>query len=65
MQDITHKRRTSTRLLAGKSILQEDIINRNCFYHFTTATDTNNMKKVFNDVHTIILTSNLNSVGIF
>lgn len=35
---------------------------RKCFYHFTTATDTNNIKRVFNDVHTIILDNNIDII---
>ncbi|KAJ6644503.1 Guanine nucleotide-binding protein G(f) subunit alpha [Pseudolycoriella hygida] len=37
---------------------------RECFYHFTVATDTNNIRKVFHDVHNMILTDNLTSVGL-
>ncbi|XP_065083090.1 guanine nucleotide-binding protein G(f) subunit alpha [Ochlerotatus camptorhynchus] len=37
---------------------------RSCYYHFTVATDTNNVRMVFNDVHNIILARNLQSVGI-
>ncbi|XP_037043492.1 guanine nucleotide-binding protein G(f) subunit alpha [Bradysia coprophila] len=37
---------------------------RECYYHFTVATDTTNIRKVFNDVHNMILTDNLTSVGL-
>lgn len=37
---------------------------RECFFHFTVATDTNNIKTVFNDVHYMILTGNLFDAGI-
>lgn len=37
---------------------------RECFYHFTVATDTNNIRKVFHDVHNMILTENLASIGL-
>jgi hypothetical protein len=37
---------------------------RECFFHFTVATDTNNIRKVFNDVHNIILTKNLADMGL-
>lgn len=46
------------------SRLAVDYIPRECFYHFTIATDTNNIRKVFNDVHNMILTDNLTSVGL-
>lgn len=36
--------------------------SRECFCHFTTATDTNNIKRVFNDVHTMILNKNLDCI---
>ncbi|XP_058828207.1 guanine nucleotide-binding protein G(f) subunit alpha [Topomyia yanbarensis] len=32
---------------------------RSCYYHYTVATDTNNVRMVFNDVHNIILSRNL------
>lgn len=35
---------------------------RECFYHFTVATDTNNIRTVFNDVHYLIFTGNLENV---
>ncbi|CAG2062775.1 unnamed protein product, partial [Timema podura] len=35
---------------------------RSCFYHFTVATDTNNIKTVFQDVHTMIIENNLGSI---
>ncbi|KAF7491451.1 Guanine nucleotide-binding protein G(f) subunit alpha [Sarcoptes scabiei] len=37
-------------------------IKRECFYHFTTATDTKNIKRVFDDVHTMILIKNLDII---
>lgn len=37
---------------------------RECYYHFTVATDTTNIRKVFHDVHNMILTDNLTSVGL-
>ncbi|CAD7082823.1 unnamed protein product [Hermetia illucens] len=41
-----------------------DCTPRECFYHFTVATDTNNIRRVFNDVHNMILTENLASIGL-
>lgn len=39
-------------------------IPRECYYHYTVATDTKNIRKVFNDVHNMILTENLSSIGL-
>lgn len=36
---------------------------RECYFHFTVATDTNNIRIVFNDVHNIILMKNLRDIG--
>ena len=33
---------------------------RECFFHYTIATDTNNIKKVFDDVHLMIILNNIN-----
>lgn len=38
--------------------------NRKCFFHFTVATDTGNIKTVFESVHTIIIEHNLTTIGI-
>ncbi|XP_055629544.1 guanine nucleotide-binding protein G(f) subunit alpha [Toxorhynchites rutilus septentrionalis] len=38
--------------------------NRSCYYHFTVATDTQNVRNVFNDVHNIILTRNLEDFSV-
>ncbi|XP_055610001.1 guanine nucleotide-binding protein G(f) subunit alpha [Uranotaenia lowii] len=55
--DITNEppRRTS-HLVNGK---------RACYFHFTVATDTNNVRMVFDDVYNIILTRNIIEVGLF
>ena len=37
---------------------------RTCYSHFTTATDTNNIKRVFNSVHHMILSFNLSEIGL-
>ncbi|XP_058464493.1 guanine nucleotide-binding protein G(f) subunit alpha [Malaya genurostris] len=37
---------------------------RSCYYHYTVATDTNNVRIVFNDVQNIILAKNLQSTNI-
>ncbi|RWS24537.1 guanine nucleotide-binding protein G(s) subunit alpha-like protein [Leptotrombidium deliense] len=41
----------------------EEIKKRECFWHYTIATDTDNIKKVFNDVHTMIILWNLNKIS--
>lgn len=33
---------------------------RECFFHYTVATDTTNVKKVFDDVHLMIILNNIN-----
>ncbi|XP_013113950.1 guanine nucleotide-binding protein G(f) subunit alpha [Stomoxys calcitrans] len=38
---------------------------RECYYHFTVATDTCCIRKVFNDVHQMILHDNLAQIGLF
>lgn len=40
--------------LPGKNI-KEELPPRDVYIHFTVATDTNNIKKVFDSVHEIIL----------
>ncbi|XP_053202791.1 guanine nucleotide-binding protein G(s) subunit alpha-like [Panonychus citri] len=37
---------------------------RECFYHLTTATDTDNISKVFQDIHTMIIIWNLKKISI-
>lgn len=37
---------------------------RECFWHYTTATDTDNIKKVFDDIHTMIIIWNLKTISI-
>lgn len=37
---------------------------RDVFFHFTIATDTDNVRKVFEDVHDIILKKNLQDLGL-
>ncbi|XP_021698987.1 guanine nucleotide-binding protein G(f) subunit alpha [Aedes aegypti] len=54
--DITNETPRRTSLLVQRK--------RTCYYHFTVATDTNNVRMVFNDVHNIILARNLHNVGI-
>lgn len=37
---------------------------RECFWHYTTATDTDNIRNVFNDIHTMIIIWNLKTISI-
>lgn len=41
-----------------------EFVKRECYFHYTTATDTTNIKKVFNDVHNMILNQLLYKVGL-
>lgn len=40
-----------------------DGATRDCYYHFTVATDTTCIQKVFNDIHRLILDENINSAA--
>lgn len=42
----------------------ENQSRRQVFYHYTVATDTENVKKVFYDVHEMILANNLYELGL-
>ena len=37
---------------------------RECFWHYTTATDTNCIERVFDDIHTMIIRCNLRKISI-
>ena len=37
---------------------------RECYCHFTTATDTDNVRIVFEDVHNMIIKWNLEKIGV-
>lgn len=50
--------------LAELMVQPTDTANRECFFHFTVATDTGNIKTVFESVHTIIIMHNLKTAGI-
>ncbi|XP_018013526.1 guanine nucleotide-binding protein G(s) subunit alpha [Hyalella azteca] len=38
---------------------------KECYPHFTTATDTDNVKLVFEDVHNMIILTNLSQIGMY
>ncbi|XP_040159793.1 guanine nucleotide-binding protein G(f) subunit alpha [Anopheles arabiensis] len=54
--DITNEPPRRTSHLVGRK--------RTCYFHFTIATDTQNVRTVFNDVHNIILTKNLSKMDL-
>lgn len=56
---ITTKRNDSRKQSSVDYYATVDTRPRECFCHFTTATDTTNIKKVFDDIHTMIIMSNL------
>jgi len=51
-------------VLPGLLVQPADTENRQCFFHFTVATDTGNIKTVFENVHTLIIEHNLKTVGV-
>jgi guanine nucleotide-binding protein subunit alpha len=67
--DATKKARISpddrkSSVLPGLLVQPADTENRQCFFHFTVATDTGNIKTVFENVHTLIIEHNLKTVGV-
>ncbi|XP_047541306.1 guanine nucleotide-binding protein G(f) subunit alpha [Vanessa atalanta] len=50
---------------AERFVILEASRPRECYFHFTTATDTDNVRTVFRDVHQMILTHILNNIGIY
>ncbi|XP_072937604.1 guanine nucleotide-binding protein G(f) subunit alpha [Epargyreus clarus] len=50
---------------AERFVLTEASRPRECYFHFTTATDTDNVRTVFRDVHQMILTHILTNIGIY
>lgn len=64
--NITQKKYERKKLSTStnKFIVLEGSRQRECYFHFTTATDTENIKTVFNDVHQMILTHILTNIGI-
>lgn len=55
--------REARKLSPGFSVAEEERV-RECYWHFTTATDTNNVKLVFEDVHNMIIMWNLHEIGV-
>ncbi|XP_042221395.1 guanine nucleotide-binding protein G(s) subunit alpha-like [Homarus americanus] len=55
--------REGRKLAPGLMMLEEET-SKECYCHFTTATDTNNVKIVFEDVHNMIIMWNLKEIGV-
>ncbi|XP_076053838.1 guanine nucleotide-binding protein G(f) subunit alpha-like [Oratosquilla oratoria] len=51
-------------LSPGFTVLLQEEKLRECYTHFTTATDTNNIKRIFEDVHNMIIMWNLSDIGV-
>uniref|UniRef100_A0A2H1VKA1 SFRICE_011868 n=1 Tax=Spodoptera frugiperda TaxID=7108 RepID=A0A2H1VKA1_SPOFR len=63
---ITKKReRRALDASAERFVIAEARRPRECYFHFTTATDTDNVRTVFRDVHQIILTHMLSNLGVY
>lgn len=66
--DVTKKRISADdrkfSIMPGLTVMLADTENRQCYFHFTVATDTGNIKTVFEDVHTMVLMSILKEFGL-
>ncbi|CAK1549017.1 unnamed protein product [Leptosia nina] len=64
--DLTKKRerRNNFTASAERFVVSEASRSRECYFHFTTATDTDNVRTVFRDVHQMILTHILNNIDL-
>ena len=64
--DITRKPPDHRKFSTGDYISDNSKFHkkRDCFCHFTTATDTNNIRRVFEDVHTMIIVESLSQIGL-
>ncbi|KAI5635073.1 g-protein alpha subunit domain-containing protein [Phthorimaea operculella] len=65
--EVTTKKRERKHLqtAAERFVVVEARRPRECYFHFTTATDTDNINTVFKDVHQMILTHILTNVGLY
>ncbi|KAM3955433.1 LOW QUALITY PROTEIN: G protein alpha subunit f [Aphomia sociella] len=65
--NITKKKRERKALTTSVEsfVIQEVNHPRECYFHFTTATDTDNVRTVFKDVHQMILAQILNNIGVY
>ncbi|XP_022245112.1 guanine nucleotide-binding protein G(f) subunit alpha-like [Limulus polyphemus] len=62
--EITRKPQTNIRLSTTEIYydFNREAKNRKCYWHFTTATDTENVKRVFKDIHHMIIMSNIQAI---
>ncbi|KAL4712224.1 hypothetical protein ACJJTC_011085 [Scirpophaga incertulas] len=65
--DMTTKKRARKPQTAPNErfVVLEATRPRECYFHFTTATDTDNVRTVFRDVHQMILTHILTNIGVY
>ncbi|XP_060808714.1 guanine nucleotide-binding protein G(f) subunit alpha [Amyelois transitella] len=64
--DITKRKRERKPQSSAESfVIQEVSQPRECYFHYTTATDTDNVRTVFKDVHQMILTNILTNIGVY
>ncbi|GAB0100245.1 Guanine nucleotide-binding protein G(f) subunit alpha [Sergentomyia squamirostris] len=47
-----------------RPIVNKECVRKECYFHFTVATDTDNIRKVFYDVHSMILNDILSRMGL-
>ncbi|KPJ16323.1 Guanine nucleotide-binding protein G(f) subunit alpha [Papilio machaon] len=67
IQNLTTKKRERRQIIASaeRFVVLEASRARECYFHFTTATDTHNVRTVFRDVHQMILTHILSNIGVY
>ncbi|CAG5053210.1 unnamed protein product [Parnassius apollo] len=65
--NLTNKKRERREVIASaeRFVVLEASRARECYFHFTTATDTDNVRTVFRDVHQMILTHILSNIGVY
>ncbi|KAJ0170175.1 hypothetical protein K1T71_014103 [Dendrolimus kikuchii] len=65
--ELTTKKRERKKLTASaeRFVVLEASRPRECYFHYTTATDTDNIRTVFRDVHQMILTHVLTNIGVY
>ncbi|CAG4987846.1 unnamed protein product [Colias eurytheme] len=63
--DLTKKRDRRKLPASERFVIHEATRTRECYFHFTTATDTDNVRTVFRDVHQMILTHILSNIGVY
>ncbi|XP_077286373.1 G protein alpha subunit f [Arctopsyche grandis] len=62
---VTQKHAASQRASTSRQDLKlENSRARQCYYHFTVATNTDNIKTIFDDIHNLILRNNVIDMGI-